>query len=371
MRRIIFVLLSLVLLLSGAYLIYNNLYVKKNQKDYASLSVNTPYADAGVFFGEEYLGPTPFYRDDLAAGNVELRVGDWAGTINLPPNTLTVVNQDLGPALYTGGDIIWPEKTPGEISVAFISEPDGAFVKIDGEDKGETPLRVSDISLGEHKVEITKKGYVDREVRIRLQEDCKLNVSSNLMKSPLPEEIKLMETAVENLTWYDFRTEEQRLYGAMEEWLKGLAFFFKSYGFNSEHKPDYFVSTSGNVYSLTGELLSLENYAGKHTLPLVIGYLGESGQEEISPEALTAVTAMLSKEGSTPPVVAISSKVKILPTGMGWLRVRSGPGLGYEEVQKVNEGEEYSLLEEQSGWVKIKVAEDVEGWVSSQFTEKI
>ena len=62
-------------------------------------------------------------------------------------------------------------------------------------------------------------------------------------------------------------------------------------------------------------------------------------------------------------------KIKILPTGTGWLRVRSAPGLSGAEVTKVNVGEEFAMLEESGTWIKIRVDEQTEGWVSSTYIE--
>ena len=65
------------------------------------------------------------------------------------------------------------------------------------------------------------------------------------------------------------------------------------------------------------------------------------------------------------------TKVKILETGTGWLRVRAGAGLGFDEVVKVDEGKEYKLLEDKGDWVKIQVDDKVSGWVSSTYVEKL
>lgn len=66
-----------------------------------------------------------------------------------------------------------------------------------------------------------------------------------------------------------------------------------------------------------------------------------------------------------------AAQVKILDTGTGFLRVRSGPGLNFGEVARVKPGEVYEYLDVQPGWYKIKVSDTVTGWVSSQFATKI
>jgi len=62
-------------------------------------------------------------------------------------------------------------------------------------------------------------------------------------------------------------------------------------------------------------------------------------------------------------------RATVLQTGTGWLRVRSTPSLSGEEIGKVNVGEVYSVLEKQTGWVKIKLTGDSMGWVSADFVK--
>ncbi|MDD3679713.1 MAG: PEGA domain-containing protein [Candidatus Shapirobacteria bacterium] len=59
--------------------------------------------------------------------------------------------------------------------------------------------------------------------------------------------------------------------------------------------------------------------------------------------------------------------VTVLSTPTGWLRARSGPGTGFEEVAKVNPGEKYLLLEKNDEWLKIALEDESEGWISAQY----
>ena len=51
------------------------------------------------------------------------------------------------------------------------------------------------------------------------------------------------------------------------------------------------------------------------------------------------------------------------------LNVRSGPGLDYERIGHIKEGETYPVLKEQERWYKLRLAEDLEGWVASWFVQ--
>lgn len=72
------------------------------------------------------------------------------------------------------------------------------------------------------------------------------------------------------------------------------------------------------------------------------------------------------------PVASVSAtKVKILETPTGWLRVRVEPSVSATEAAKVKPGEEYPLLEENKDWLKIQLPDNKEGWVSVQYTQKV
>ncbi len=68
----------------------------------------------------------------------------------------------------------------------------------------------------------------------------------------------------------------------------------------------------------------------------------------------------------TPPVAA-EKKLKINSTPTGWLNFRSGPGLSYSIITKVNPGEIYSYSESQSGWYKITLTDGRSGWVIDDY----
>ncbi len=71
--------------------------------------------------------------------------------------------------------------------------------------------------------------------------------------------------------------------------------------------------------------------------------------------------------------------VLILTTPTGFLRVRTSPGLGGEEIAQVPSGSRYPYLDEDvaTGWVKIQykdpapgLPEGITGWVSGEYVEK-
>jgi len=74
----------------------------------------------------------------------------------------------------------------------------------------------------------------------------------------------------------------------------------------------------------------------------------------------------------------IETKVEILDTPTGFLRVRGGPSTAFAEVGEVKPGDTFIYIEtdEDSGWFKIeylvsKDKEIVEGWVSGEYAKLI
>lgn len=64
-------------------------------------------------------------------------------------------------------------------------------------------------------------------------------------------------------------------------------------------------------------------------------------------------------------------KVKIIQTPVGFLRVRSEPSTLGREVSRVEPGQVFPFLEEdtKTGWYKIEYEEGQEGWISNKYAE--
>ncbi len=50
--------------------------------------------------------------------------------------------------------------------------------------------------------------------------------------------------------------------------------------------------------------------------------------------------------------------------------VRTGPGLQYDEVVKVNKGDEYTVLKEENGWNLVSLPNNKQGWISNWMMDK-
>lgn len=54
----------------------------------------------------------------------------------------------------------------------------------------------------------------------------------------------------------------------------------------------------------------------------------------------------------------------------GWVRVRAEASTAGEELTKVDHGESFPLVDEQSGWYQIEYATGKNGWISGKYAEK-
>ena len=207
--------------------------------------------------------------------------------MKLISEVLTVVNRDLKDSESgSSGEILNLEtintKDSGEIMI--ITNPDGVSIKLDGQDKGVTPLLIKNASAGDHEVVISTVGFMDKIVRIRTTNGYKLIINAQM--------------------------------------------------------------ASG------------------------------SSQKRVETPSVNSVTPTGSQKKSVTPIPTLSfgsgkPSIKILDTPTGWLRVRTGPSLSATEAAKVNTGEIFPYLTEESGWLKIEYQEGKEGWISSQYAQKL
>ncbi len=68
--------------------------------------------------------------------------------------------------------------------------------------------------------------------------------------------------------------------------------------------------------------------------------------------------------------IPTTTKVVILNTPTGFLRVRDSGSLSGKEIGRVNPGEVYDLIEEKTGWFSIALSDGKVGWISSTYAKK-
>src|SRR3989339_589675 len=99
-------------------------------------------------------------------------------------------------------------------------------------------------------------------------------------------------------------------------------------------------------------------------LPLIV----PAGDQEPIENSNNALPAVLPEddglEDSFP-------KLKIMDTGLGYLKVRSGPSREAAEVSKVKTGDVYPYSDQDNNWYEIRISSDVVGWVFGDYIEEL
>ncbi|OGK36652.1 hypothetical protein A3F03_00905 [Candidatus Roizmanbacteria bacterium RIFCSPHIGHO2_12_FULL_41_11] len=283
--------LILVVLLVGFIIFLGvKFLILDKQNAYGRLKIISSPA-AGVFIDSVAIGKTP-YEDKYKVGEFLVKlipVGEasstatWQGKVKVYRNALTYVSRELGSSDVTSAGEIFtivkldtPPKNKDNGEVYVETEPKGAIIYLDNDEKGVGHLTMENVLKGEHELSVYLPGFFRRTQKINVEAGYRVNAS---FKLALDQSQKTIEQTVE-----------------------------------------------------------------------------EKKQQEASQEA-----AIKSEDGQ--------STITIGETPTGWLRVRDEPSLEGKEIGKVNTGEKYNLLDEQSGWYKIKIA-DQEGWVSGEYATK-
>lgn len=71
------------------------------------------------------------------------------------------------------------------------------------------------------------------------------------------------------------------------------------------------------------------------------------------------------------PTVAVVKKVVVKQTPLGYLRLRESPSISSKEVAQVSAGEELVVISESPGWIKVRLKNNLEGFISAQYTQKL
>ncbi len=186
-------LLLLLFLIFGGFLA-SKFLILDNQNAFGRLKV-TASPDAEVFINNVPLGKTP-YEDKYKVGEYLVKLipeksatetASWQSKINIYKNALTYVNRELGSTDVTSaGEIFTITKMPkspdkkdtGEIYVE--TDPTGAIVSLDNDEKGVASLILSDVLKGDHELSISMPGFFRRTQKVNVTEGYRINAQFKL-----------------------------------------------------------------------------------------------------------------------------------------------------------------------------------------------
>jgi len=329
--------------------------------------ITTQNSGGSVYINDELLGQTPFESEEIKSGENKVSIIDGAKkyetSINFVPNTQTVLNRDLGVSdVFSSGQDFWIEKPSSDSVLSVISEPSDAKIYIDNTEVGSTPYSSSDLSAGEYDLRVEKAGVEPQSSRIKVEKGFKLNISVKLFPLPTPSSVSLLE---DSDSIYDVYSGASFVVSDPENWAKAVIYWNKTRGINltgagvnKEPVFDFIIDYLGNVYDANGSKVTDLTALGDVTSGAYLRKVSDG--EGLSEAAATAVGGIN---------VAAGKKATVLATGLGYLNVRNAPSLDGELVTQVNVGDEFTVLEESTGWVKIKIDSETEGWASATYLE--
>ena len=148
-----------------------------------------------VFVDNVAAGKTP-YEDKMKVGEYLIKLipdgeasstASWQGKVMINKNSLTFVNRELGASdVSSAGEIftINPmDKAPqtantGEIAVD--TEPSGAIVYLDNDEKGVSSLVLQDVPKGDHELSVFMPGFLRRTQKVNVETGYRVHAQFSL-----------------------------------------------------------------------------------------------------------------------------------------------------------------------------------------------
>lgn len=195
-KRVFFILLALSVVI-GLIGVARVLILGSQKPALAALRVDSVPLKTRVFLNDREIGLTPYYDEQLAAGEYRVKLIppssalplrlSWETDIRLTGGTLTYISRDLGTIdEETAGQVLTLEKTASDkkTELVVVSTPDGATVLVDKIDRGRAPLMLTDIQPGNHIINISSPAYADQIVNSRIIPGFRLNIAVKLRRLP-------------------------------------------------------------------------------------------------------------------------------------------------------------------------------------------
>ena len=149
---------------------------------------------AGIFIDNAAMGKTPFetrlkpgeYTIKLIPEGEDTQIVSWSGKISVIENALTYVSREMGTTeLTSSGEVLMITKMKnspkGETGqVAIESDPTGAIVFLDNDEKGVTPLILDEAAPGDHELAVYLPGFFRQSQKINVEVGHIVNASFKL-----------------------------------------------------------------------------------------------------------------------------------------------------------------------------------------------
>jgi len=205
MKKFLLLLPIPILFASFVFLVFKDKIFKTAK---AGLQVeSTP--QARLFLDGQEVGTTPYQSGELREGEKVVRLvpeenlSPWETKINLTEGTLSYVYRKFDSSeSSSSAKIVTLEKLADKKAKALmvISTPDSSLVRVDGEEKGKTPLSLDNLTEGEHEVNLSSPGFEEMQINTRVTNGFRINLNFKLAEKQeisLPKEKENEEKAEE------------------------------------------------------------------------------------------------------------------------------------------------------------------------------
>lgn len=183
------VILFTVLLFIFILFVFAKYFFLDKQNEFGQLKIiSSP--EASLFVDNVAISKTPFegrykvgeYLLKLIPEGNATDTASWQGRVKVYKNSLTYVNRELGTTdISSAGEIFYPTKmetapkVAGTGEIAIETEPNGAIVKLDNDEKGVASLILSDVPKGTHEINVYLPGFFPRTQKINVDEGYRVN----------------------------------------------------------------------------------------------------------------------------------------------------------------------------------------------------
>lgn len=180
---------------------------------------------ASIFINDNDVSRTPLQSFQLDVGeyNVKLipegivqNTDSWQGKVPVKPNSDTFLSVNLGKnAATTAVSLIYfdDQKTNKEKGNIIIeTDPAGAIIFLDNDEKGVSPVNLVDVPVGEHEIKASLPFFFSRSVNVRVVENKVLRVKLKLALDESQKRIDLPESEATESAETKDSTAEDKVY---------------------------------------------------------------------------------------------------------------------------------------------------------------
>lgn len=120
----------------------------------------------------------------------ETPLAPYEAKINLTSRVKTIIQRDFSVSEDKASGVLvsFEKAVRGETSVSVVTVPDSANITIDGQIRGNAPLKTTSITEGEHTLTVSAPDYQEKSINIRTYRGYKLIAVVKLAYFPPPKE---------------------------------------------------------------------------------------------------------------------------------------------------------------------------------------